>query len=211
MKQVLISFVIFFLGATHVYAMPASLSFNPTEIKAKQGQEIQLQINMFTGNEAVASTDVMINYDHTILEPVLTKTQNGTIFQSVDSKIVIPGKLYVYGVQENTTQFANAQGTVATITFKTLQNGTNRLSFDCNPQIKNTSQIIKGDTTFENIINCTATTAHTSDIYITDGNVLGAYTNTYGQLNAYTAIFGILVAVFSFFLFKRYLRLQKNM
>ncbi len=208
MKYLFICFVFIFLGATHVYAVPASLSFDPSDIKIKKGQEIQVNINMFTGNEAVASTDVMINYDTSLLEPIPSATKNGTIFQTIDTKVITPGKLYVYGVQENKNEFTAAQGTVATITFKALISGDTQLSFDCNPVIKNTSQIIKGNNTFENIISCTSTIAHTSSISISEGSVLGAYTNE--KLNTYTAIFGILVAVFTFLLFVRYQRLQKN-
>lgn len=210
MKQILLSFVFFFLCASHVYAMPASLSFNPTDIKTKKGQEFQIQVNMFSGNEAVASTDVMINYDHTLLTPVTEKTQNGSIFQTVEAKILMPGKLYVYGFTEHKNEFSSAQGTVATISFKALQNGQTNITFDCNPQIKNTSQIIAANSSFENIISCIATGAHTSQVTVHDGNVLGTYTDTYGQLHTYTAIFGILVAVFTFFIFTRYQRLQKN-
>lgn len=208
MKHFLICCVFIFLGATHVYAVPASLSFDPSDINVKKGQEIKVNINMFTGNEAVASTDVLINYDTSLLEPVTNATKNGSIFQTVDSKVIAPGKLYVYGVDENKNEFASAQGTIATVTFKAIASGATQLSFDCNPVVKNTSQIIKGNNTFENIISCTSTIAHTSTISITDGNVLGAYTD--GNLNTYTAIFGILVAVFTFLLFLRYQRLQKN-
>ncbi len=210
MKYLLSFFVFLFLTTSQVYAVPATLSFDPSDIKIKNGQEIQVNINMFTGNEAVASTDIMINYDKSLLEPIPNSTKNGTIFQTIDTKIISPGKLYIYGVQENKNEFVKAQGTVATVSFKTLKAGTTQLSFDCNPVIKNTSQIIKGSDSFQNIISCPSTIAHISSISIAEGTVLGAYADTYGKLNTYTAIFGILVAVFTFFVFLKYQRLKKN-
>lgn len=193
-----------------VHAAPASLSFDPVQINTKTGQTISIDVNMYTGEESVASTDVMIHYDKALLEPVLSETKNGNIFQKVEAKSILPGTMYLYGIQENPDLAQPAQGRVATITFKTLNEGNAQITFDCDPVKNTTSQIIKNNSEFENIINCTSTLSHATEVTITKGSVLGAYSDTYGRLNPYTAIFGILVAVFTFFIFLKYQKLRKG-
>ncbi len=200
----------FFIFVDTVYAAPASLSFEPVAVTAKQGQEVEVNVNLFTGNESIASTDIMILYDKGLLEPVTDKTVNGDIFNAVESKVIVPGKLYLYGMETNQQLTQPAQGTVATITFKALQTGSTQLSFHCDPTVKNTSQIIKSNSDFENIISCTATTTHTINITVDEGSVLGAYSDTYGSIHTFTTIFGVLVAVFTLFIVIRFNRVSRD-
>lgn len=202
--------LVFLLLASPVHAVPASLSFEPATIQIKEGQTARFNINIYTDNDPVASTDVMITYDPTYLEPVLNGTVNGSIFQKVGTKLITQGKLYIYGIQENPDDATPAQGTISTISFKALKSGSSQLMFDCNPTNEITSQIIKNNADLDNIINCTSTISHTAQITISSGNVLGTYTETYAKLNAYTAIFGILIAVFTFFVFLKYQKLRKD-
>jgi hypothetical protein len=203
------SFLIFLIAGSTIYAAPASLSFDPLTIQVKQGDIVKFNINMYSGDDAVASTDISISYDKGLLEPLPSEIIKGNIFETVQAKIISPGNLYVYGIQEDKTAAKTAQGTVATISFKALHEGTSTLSFNCNPIAQNSSQIIKAND-LGNIISCAATSAHTSQITITKGNVLGAYTQSYGRVGSITVILGILVAVFTFFIFLKYQRLRKD-
>lgn len=209
MNILLLSLFFLFLTVGPVQAVPASVSFEPSTSNVKVNEIVELNINMYTGNEAVASSDIKINYDETLLEPIINQTKNGSIFQHVDAKIISPGTLYLYGIQEDKELMQPAQGTIATISFKALKEGNSQLSFECDPLQNTSSQIIKNNADFENIINCTSTLSHRAEISISKGSVLGTYSE-YSALQPYTTIFGILVLVFTFFIFLKYQRLKKS-
>lgn len=189
-----------FMTVRPVQATPASVSFDPSTSQVKINDIVGININMYTNNESVASADIKIHYDRNLLEPIVDQTKNGSIFQKVDAKIISPGILYVYGIQENKELMQPAQGTVATINFKAIKEGTAQLTFNCDPVQNTTSQIIKNNAEFENIINCTSTLSHRAEIVIAKGSVLGAYSE-YSNLQPYISILGILVLVFTFFIF----------
>lgn len=199
---------LFLISASAIYAAPATLSFDPTNSKVKPNEIVKVTINMYSGNETVASTDISIHYDPNILEPLPSNTINGNIFETVQAKIISPGNLYVYGIQEDKTKAKTAQGSVATIAFRALKEGATAITFNCNPTSPNTSQIITVNN-LDNIISCTATSAHTAQINISKGNVLGI-ADSYGKLSPMTTILGILVVVFTFFIFLKYQRLRKD-
>lgn len=193
-----------------VQGAPASLSFDPSETSVKVGQAVKLNVNMYTDNASVASVDVMINYDKGFFEPVLDATVNGSTFQKVDTKIIKPGTIYLYGIQEDKESTQPVQGHIASVTFKALKEGTTQITFGCDPVKNTTSQIIKSNEELENIISCTSTLSHTANITIDKGSVLGTYADTYTNVSPLTAIFGILVAVFTFFVFLKYQKLKKG-
>jgi hypothetical protein len=209
MNKLLFSLIFLFIAVPHVYAVPASLSLEPVDIQTKQDQTFEVRVNMFTGDEAIASTDIMINYDKNLVEPLPQNIKNGDIFKKTEAKVILPGKLYLFGIQEDKNLFQPAQGTVAIINFKALKPGIAKLSFDCNPTVKNTSQIIKSNTELENIINCTSTITHTSQVSIHEGNVLGTSTQNF-PINPYTILLGTLVASFSFIIFLKYQNMRKS-
>ncbi len=211
MKKIILFFLFLLIAVPHVYASPASLSFDPIELTVKKGETFKINVNMFSADQSVASSDIMINYDKILLEPVPDSIENGDVFNTIETKVIAPGKLYVYGIEENKNQAQSAQGTVAVVSFKALKTGIATLSFDCNQRNRNTSKIIKNDSQLEDIISCNATVSHVAEIAITDGTVLGTYTDIFSNIKGYTAILGALVAVFTFFVFIRYQRLRKDL
>lgn len=211
MKKLLFSLIFLFVAVPQIYAAPASLSLDPTTVSVKKGETFKVAVNMFSGDQPVASTDIMINYDKLLLEPLPDATENGKIFNTIDAKVIVPGKLYVYGIKENRNQAQPALDTVATVSFKALKPGNATLSFDCNQRTKNTSKIIENNSELSDIISCNATVTHTTLVSISDGAVLGVYTNIFSGINGFTAIFGVIVATATFFLFIRYQRLRKDL
>src|SRR5690606_36339967 len=96
------------------------------------------------------------------------------------AKIIAPGKLYIYGIQENKSEAQPARGAVAFIFFKALQKGNTQFSFNCENNTQPTSQIITLNSNLENIINCDVTSTHTVSISITDSSILVSFTDNAG-------------------------------
>jgi hypothetical protein len=130
-----------------VFAEPATLSFDPIDIKAHEGETIEVKVNIFTGAEKAAASDVYINYNPAYLEALPDKTKIGNLFSQVDAKLINPGRLYLYAIEDDRSKVRAELGTVATVYFKALTPAQTELSFSCNPFSGLSSQIIRGDDT----------------------------------------------------------------
>lgn len=195
--------MVLLFSAPSVFAAPASLSFDPVEVQISKGKQVDITVNIFTGSQSVTSTDVWINYDPAIIQPELNTVKTGSLFDTIEYKIIEPGKLYLYGIQKNPRQADPVQGTLATVQFTALTNGTSALSFDCDPSQKLTSQIIASDSNLSNVIGCDVTKAHSASITVSDSTILGVSTeNTFVTQISY--VVGVIVLVFSIVLFIRY-------
>ena len=155
----------------------ASLSFEPVQSEAIVGTPFDIQLNIFSDREAVLSTDVWISYDPAVLQPILP-VKEGALFASTDAKIITPGTLYMYGIRRDPTTAGVANGTIATLSFRPLKDTATTLRIQCgNTQLIH-SQIIKNDTSLNNILNCERTAAHTATITVGNSQVLGTSTQT---------------------------------
>jgi hypothetical protein len=211
MKKVLFGLISFFLCAFPVFAEPASISFDPIEIQSKTNEIITVDVNIYTADTPVASTDVWVRYDPRYLEPLVDTTKKGNLFNTIDTKIVSPGNLYVYGVQQDTSQSESKKGKLATLSFKALSSGQTQLSFECVPFKKQTSQIIKADSQLTNIISCPATVTHTAQVTISaDSSVLGENTRMNSIMRIASGTGAIIIALLTGYLFMKYQRLRKR-
>src|SRR3989338_3370318 len=188
---------------------PASLSFEPTSITASQGDQIPVDILIYSGNDSVISTDVYITYDPQLLE-VTERIDGGDLFQSVGVKQIAPGKAYVYCINIDIAQAKPAEGTIARIYFQALSSGTTKLQIDCVPFSKQTSQIVSQQEELTNIIHCDSTRTHTSTMTISGDSVLGVSTqNTVSQYQWHIGAV-VLVAILTATLYMRYRKLTKE-
>lgn len=190
----------------------ASFSFDPITTTAKEGDTLTVDILMYSGSDPVISSDVWISYNPEILTPITEGSmdvQGGDFFQITEAKIVSPGKIYLYAINQSSSKADIANGKLASLSFKAQKAGTTDLHFECIPFQKQTSQIIRYDPELTNVINCTTTRAHTSTITVGAGNVLGAST----QVSYQTWYVGLaaLFAVFVGVLFLRYRRLENKL
>lgn len=190
--------------------IPASLSFGQTSITASEGQRIPLDIQIYTGNETTVSADVYITYDENILE-ITPQIDGGDIFSSVGIKPIAPGRAYVYGLNVDTNQATQAEGTMARIYFQAISSGKTTLHIDCAPFSKQTSQIISGKKDLPNIIHCDSTRNHTTTITVSSTNVLGSSTqNVLGSTPWYIGA-TVLVLLLTIILWKRYRKLTHEL
>jgi len=191
----------------------ASFSFDPITTTTQEGQIFTTDILMYSGSEPVISSDVMISYNPEVLTPITdgaSDIQPGDFFQITDAKILSPGKMYIYAINQSPSQSGVANGKLATISFRARKAGSTELRFDCIPFKKQTSQIITNDPDLTNIINCTTTRAHSSTVLIEAGNnVLGA--STQKPYQTWYVGLAILFAIFAGVIYFRYKRLSQHL
>lgn len=191
----------------------ASFSFYPISVTAQAGETITVDVLMYSGSDPVISSDAWISYNPEILTPITEGSmyvKGGDFFQITDAKILSPGKMYLYAINQSPSAANIANGKLASISFMAREAGSTDLRFDCVPFQKQTSQIIRYDPELSNIINCTTTRAHTASITITEaGNVLG--TTTQNAYQTWYIALAILFVLFTGVLFLRYKRLARNL
>lgn len=204
MKYIFVFLLVILFSAPSVFAAPASLSFDPIDIKTSTGKTFEVTVNIFTGSQAVASTDIWLTYDPSILKPIVDTAKTGTLFDTIEVKEIEAGKLYIYGIQKNPRDVDPVQGTIATVQFTALKNGVTDLEFDCSSSEKS-SQIITSS--LSNVISCPATIAHTGTVTVSDSNVLGISTEN-NLMTQLSYMLGAVVVLFSVILFIRYQRIH---
>lgn len=145
-----LSLLIFFVVAPFVFSSEAaSLNFDKSTATAANGATFQISVTVDPGSDALNSTDVYVTFDAALLKA--TAVSAGSMFPTVSNDISTSGKVYIAGMVNDPASSISAAGTLATITFQGLKEGTGTLSFDCN-----TSKIIKNDINASNVITCSS-------------------------------------------------------
>lgn len=148
--NVFLSLILFFIVAPLVFsAQAASLGFDKSTATAANGATFQISVTVDPGSDSLNSTDVYVTYDATLLKA--TAVSAGTMFPTVSNDISTSGKVYIAGMVNDPASSISTAGTLATITFQGLKEGTGTLSFDCN-----SSKIIKNDINASNVITCSS-------------------------------------------------------
>ncbi len=125
----------------------ATLKFNQTTVSVAANGTFQISITVDPGSDQINSTDAWILYDSSVLKA--ESVANGTLFPTVSNDIATAGKVYIAGMVDDPASAASGSGTLATITFQGLTNGTATLTFDCA-----TSKIVKNDINATNVMQC---------------------------------------------------------
>ena len=149
----IIAFIVVFVVylSFHKASFAAFLKFDKTTVSSQATQTFIVDVTVDAGTDQVTSTDIWIVYDPSYLEA--QTVTNGTFFPAVTSNIT-SGKVSITGLIVDPGTYKTGTGVVATVTFKSLLNGTNSLSFDCRTDVSNSSKIIKNDVNATNIIEC---------------------------------------------------------
>lgn len=143
-----LSLVVFFVVAPFVFsAEAASLNFDKATATAANGETFQISVTVDPGSDALNSTDVYVTFDSTLLKA--TEVSAGSLFPTVSNDISTSGKVYIAGMVNDPASSISTAGTLATITFQGLKDGSGTISFDCD-----TSKIIKNDINASNVITC---------------------------------------------------------
>lgn len=144
----LVPVVMFFIFVPALFGAEAAyLKFDKTTATAANGATFQVAVMVEPGTDALSSADVYVVYDPLLLKATVVTV--GTQFPTVTNDFATLGKVYIAGMVNDTATPVTVIGTLATITFQALKDGSATLSFDCN-----TSKIIKNDINFSNVIVC---------------------------------------------------------
>lgn len=151
-KQWLISTLLlflFFFGAKGVYA--GTLKFGTTTVNTTVNNTFQVQVIVDAASDQINSIDAYITYDSSILQA--QSVAAGTFFPSIAQNLTT-GKVYVAGYVDDPATSKSGTGTVATITFNALQNGSTTLAYFCDTSVNESSKIVKNDINATNVIVC---------------------------------------------------------
>lgn len=143
--------VLIFLGLTPmIFAVEAaSLKFNNTTATVSNGGTFQIEVIVDPGSDSISSSDVYVSYDGTLLKA--TGVSAGTLFPTVTNDVATSGTVYIAGLVNDPANSVSTAGTIATITFQALKEGSGTLSFDCN-----SSKVIKNDLNATNVLTCSS-------------------------------------------------------
>ena len=125
----------------------ASLKFDKTTVSVTNGGTFQIAVTVDPGSDALSSVDAYVSFDAAYLKATVVTA--GSLFPTVSNDISTSGKVYIAGLVNDPASSISTAGTLATITFQGLKDGSATLSFDCN-----TSKIIKNDINASNVITC---------------------------------------------------------
>lgn len=157
----------------------AYLKFDQSTATVVNGGTYQVQVIIDAGTDQVTSTDVWVIYDPALLEAQTVAV--GTFFPTVTNNISA-GKVYIAGLIVDPGTYKTGSGTVATITFRALKNGSGTITFDCRTEVSNSSKIIKNDVNATNIIVCSQNGTQTVTVGVGGSN--GVPTSTPAVLGA---------------------------
>lgn len=147
LKTFLLLLIFVFIPYFNGGVFAASLKFDKTTATAANGATFQISVIVDPGTDALNSTDVYVTFDSTLLKA--TAVSAGSLFPTVSNDISTTGKVYIAGLVNDPASSIGTSGTLATITFQGLKEGTGTLAFDCNE-----SKIIKNDIDASNVITC---------------------------------------------------------
>lgn len=148
---VLIS-LLYFLPVVFVKSAEAALlKFDKTTVSVNANDTFTVDVIVDAGSSQISSTDAYVLYDANVVQA--QSVTASAFFPTVTNQIT-SGKVFIYGTVDDPAVFKTGSGTVATITFKALKDGTTTLTYDCVQDSGSSSKIIQNDLNATNIIVC---------------------------------------------------------
>jgi len=129
----------------------AYLKFDKTSYAPAAGVTFTADVVVDAGTDQITSSDVWVIYDPLYIEA--QSVAAGSLFPAVTNNIT-SGKVSITGLIVDPGTYKTGSGTIATITFRSLKNGSTNLTFDCRTDVSNSSKIIKNDVNATNVIVC---------------------------------------------------------
>jgi len=140
------------VGASQVYAAGA-LVLSPS---TGTGNQFDVQILLDTGSEETIETDVVLNYDPTVLQ--VGEVTFGQLYpENIHNIDAVAGSLSMFSYFSGTDSGNSFSGTgvLATVQFNGLSPGTSVVSIQCIPSATNESNIIRQSPSGD-ILDCQA-------------------------------------------------------
>ena len=139
---------LFEAGSVHA----ASLRFSQSTVSVSAGSTFTIDAVVDAGSDQITSTDMWILYDSTLLQ---AQSASAAAFFPAVTNNITAGKVYIAGLVTDPGTYKTGSGSVATLTFLGLANGTATLAYDCRTDVSNSSKVIKNAVDPTNVIVCT--------------------------------------------------------
>lgn len=159
---------IFFIVGFFLFLLPVFnglqagfFQFDQTTATTTNGGTFQISVNVDPGSDALNGAEAYVVYDASLLKA--TAVSAGSLFPDVQNDISTSGKVWIAGLVLDPASSVSTAGTLGTITFQGLKDGSGTLSFDCAA-----SKIVKNDIDVTNVINCSQN--NTSSVTIGSGS-----------------------------------------
>jgi hypothetical protein len=125
----------------------ASLKFDKTTTTISNGDTFQIAVTVDPGSDALRSAEAYVIFDSSLLKA--TAVSAGSLFSTVSHDEETTGRVYIAGMIDDPASSISTAGTLATITFQALKDGSGALSFNCD-----SSKAVKNDINFSNVLTC---------------------------------------------------------
>jgi hypothetical protein len=154
----LIAFFIFLIPKSFAYA--ATLSLDPASNSIPVNSTFDVKVLIDTQGEDTRGADVILKFNSSILSVVsiVEGTNGSNPFYPDLYQTVSPGEIYIAASVVETIDTRSGSGTIATISFKGISQGTSDVTFDCTPGKTSDTNISKDDKNNTDIVTCSALT-----------------------------------------------------
>lgn len=132
-------------------AEAAVLKFEPTSFTGAVGDTFDVQVKVDPEGEQISGTDVYVIFDSSIV--TAENVEKTDLFDTINSTIDTD-QVYLNGIFTDGTSYIDAEGVMATITFKLNAATPGTLQFYCDTTQNDTSKIVKNDVNATNVIEC---------------------------------------------------------
>lgn len=134
----------------------AHLEFDPATATGTKGSSFNVKVVVDAGSDEIVSTDAFVLFNSDVLQ--VDSVADGDFFPTV-TYTTESSKVYIAGLVDDPASSKTGRGTLATITFKVIGDGSANVTFDCRTDASDSSKIIKNDVNATNIIVCSDNTA----------------------------------------------------
>jgi hypothetical protein len=155
-NKLLLAFGIGLLFALAAPVEAAKISFSPATGTFAVSSPMKIDIVVDTEGIDTMSTDAVILYDNKMLklDTVTYGSFYGTVLHSEKTN-----KILISGMVSDATKVVSGTGTLASITFTPLTNGTATLTFDCTAGKTDDTNVAKNDLNASDIVSCSSLVA----------------------------------------------------
>jgi len=130
----------------------ATLNFDPSSIKVKEGETFDVDIVVNTASAEVYGVDALFQFDPESVEA--TVITPGT-FLDVNHKEIKPdGKVYIVGLVNSPGEAVQGEDVLATVSFKAKKSSTSSLTYMCEINDTRESNVLEASTDSPDLLEC---------------------------------------------------------
>lgn len=130
----------------------ATLNFDPSSIKVKEGETFDVDIVVNTADAEVYGVDALFQFDPNSVEA--TVVTPGT-FLDVNHKEIKPeGKVYIVGLVNSPGEAVQGEDVLATVSFKAKKSSTSSLTYMCEINDTRESNVLEASTDSPDLLEC---------------------------------------------------------